>query len=223
MAEGTRLLSGRWSKASRGFESRPLRKVSENIGAMIPRRLETFACAATLTVTSCGGAPAAAPPAARNGAPQPQPAPASSASGGLGLRGDSIGSPIDPSKVKGRLPPEVIQKIVRENFDGMKRCYEEGLGRDPALKGKIITKFVIERDGTVSTAADIHDAPPTEPPSVPAEMSKEFDGRRQAEEPRFPDPKVTACVVSRFKALKFPQPQGGIVTVVYPIIFQPGD
>lgn len=188
---------------------------------MIPYRLKTLACVAALTVTSCGGAAGTATHASAN--VEPQPGSVSSGGGGLGLRGDSVGSAIDPSKVKGRLPPEVIRNVVRDNFDGMKRCYEEGLGRDPALKGKIITKFVIERDGTVSTAAEIHDAPPTELPNLPANVAADafLQRQHQAEEPRFPDPMVTACVVSKFKALKFPQPQGGIVTVVYPIIFQP--
>jgi hypothetical protein len=41
--------------------------------------------------------------------------------------------------------------------------------------------------------------------------------------PRFPDPQVSACVVSKFAELKFPPPQGGgSVTVVYPINFSVG-
>jgi hypothetical protein len=173
---------------------------------MISRRLKTLAWAAALAVTSCRAAPAAAP----------------AATAGPGLQGDRSARAIDPSKVKGRLAPEIIQRIVRDNFAGMRTCYEEGLRRDPTLKGKISTKFVIGLDGTVSSAADVHDAPPSERPDLP-EALRDVDGRRQREEPRFPDPEVTACVVARFKALKFPQPQGGIVTVVYPVIFQPGE
>lgn len=37
MAEGTRLLSGRRSKADRGFESRPLRKVVTNVRPDVDR------------------------------------------------------------------------------------------------------------------------------------------------------------------------------------------
>ncbi len=173
---------------------------------MISRRLKTLACAAALAVTSCRAAPATAP----------------AATAGPGLQGDRSARAIDPSKVKGRLAPEIIQRIVRDNFAGMRTCYEEGLRRDPTLKGKISTKFVIGLDGTVSSAADVHDAPPSERPDLP-EALRDVDGRRQREEPRFPDPEVTACVVARFKALRFPQPQGGIVTVVYPVIFQPGE
>ena len=34
---------------------------------------------------------------------------------------------------------------------------------------------------------------------------------------------VVSCVVRGFGNLSFPQPEGGIVTVVYPIIFNPGE
>ena len=37
-----------------------------------------------------------------------------------------------------------------------------------------------------------------------------------------PDAQVTSCVVRAFYGLSFPQPEGGIVTVVYPIMFAPG-
>jgi hypothetical protein len=33
------------------------------------------------------------------------------------------------------------------------------------------------------------------------------------------DPAVSACVVRAFYGLSFPQPEGGIVTVTYPIRF----
>jgi hypothetical protein len=38
-----------------------------------------------------------------------------------------------------------------------------------------------------------------------------------------PDPDVIACIVKGFADLSFPKPEGGIVTVVYPIAFAPGD
>jgi hypothetical protein len=37
-----------------------------------------------------------------------------------------------------------------------------------------------------------------------------------------PDSGVVSCVVSAFYGLSFPQPEGGIVTVVYPIMLSPG-
>lgn len=38
-----------------------------------------------------------------------------------------------------------------------------------------------------------------------------------------PDLGVIGCVVSGFLTIVFPRPEGGIVTVVYPMIFAPGE
>lgn len=180
--------------------------------------LLTLLLGAPLALLACGNAeprPTKLPDVIRS-----QPVP--EGSGGLGLKGsmfgDSIGSAnygkFNLSNVRGRLPPPVIQRIVRENFAGMRACYEAGLAKTPTLKGKITTRFVIERDGSVSSAQDMHDVPVEAPDPLKANVF----GRS---EPRFPDAEVVACVVSKFAALKFPEPQGGIVTVVYPIVFSP--
>ncbi len=99
--------------------------------------------------------------------------------------------------VNGRLPPEVIQRIVRQNFGRFRLCYENGLRNNPSLTGRVAVKFVIGRDGSVQTAQD---------------------GGSD-----LPDTAVVSCVVRGFGNLSFPQPEGGIVTVVYPITFTPGD
>lgn len=101
------------------------------------------------------------------------------------------------TQVNGRLPPEVIQRIVRQNFGRFRLCYENGLRNNPTLSGRVAVKFVIDRSGAVSTAQD---------------------GGSE-----LPDQGVISCVVRGFGNLSFPQPEGGIVTVVYPIIFNPGD
>jgi hypothetical protein len=101
------------------------------------------------------------------------------------------------TQVNGRLPPEVIQRIVRQNFGRFRLCYENGLRTNPNLSGRVGVKFVIDRSGSVSTASD---------------------GGSD-----LPDQAVVSCVVRGFGNLSFPQPEGGIVTVVYPIIFNPGD
>ncbi len=99
--------------------------------------------------------------------------------------------------VNGRLPPEVIQRIVRQNFGRFRLCYENGLKSNPSLTGRVSVKFVIGREGDVQTAQD---------------------GGSE-----LPDQTVVGCVVRGFQNLSFPKPEGGIVTVVYPIIFSPGD
>lgn len=98
--------------------------------------------------------------------------------------------------VSGRLPPEVIQRIVRQNYGRFRMCYEHGLARNPNLEGRVQVRFVISREGTVANA--------------------------QNGGSDLPDSEVTSCVISAYYGLSFPQPEGGIVTVTYPIMFQPG-
>jgi hypothetical protein len=100
------------------------------------------------------------------------------------------------TSVSGRLPPEVIQRIVRQNYGRFRMCYEEGLARNPNLEGRVSVRFVIGRDGSVSNVAN---------------------GGSD-----LPDNGVVQCVVRAYYGLSFPQPEGGIVTVVYPIMFAPG-
>src|SRR4029079_5117588 len=54
------------------------------------------------------------------------------------------------TQVSGRLPPEVIQRIVRQNFGRFRLCYENGLRNHPNLQGRVSVRFVIGRDGAVS-------------------------------------------------------------------------
>ena len=54
------------------------------------------------------------------------------------------------TQVSGRLPPEVIQRIVRQNFGRFRLCYENGLRNNPNLQGRVSVRFVIGRDGAVS-------------------------------------------------------------------------
>jgi hypothetical protein len=103
---------------------------------------------------------------------------------------------VGATAISGRLPPVVIQRIVRKNFDKFRGCYEAGLGRNADLTGRISARFVIGRDGKVSKVADA--------------------GSDIA------DVDVKSCVLQAFEALEFPPPLNGIVTVVYPILFAPG-
>ncbi len=98
--------------------------------------------------------------------------------------------------LSGRLPPEIIQRIVRQNFGRFRLCYENGLRSSPNLSGRVAVRFVIGRDGAVSNV-----------------------GNGGSD---LPDGNVVSCVVRAFYGLSFPQPDGGIVTVTYPIIFTPG-
>jgi hypothetical protein len=99
------------------------------------------------------------------------------------------------TSVSGRLPPEVIQRIVRQNFGRFRLCYENGLRNNPNLQGRVSVQFIIGRDGRVSNVGGGGD---------------------------LPDGGVISCVTRAFYGLTFPQPEGGIVQVTYPIIFTPG-
>ena len=101
------------------------------------------------------------------------------------------------TEVNGHIPAEVIQRIVRQNFGRFRNCYDNGLRTNPTLTGRVVSKFVIDRTGAVSVAQD---------------------GGSD-----LPDRGVVSCVVRSFSSLSFPQPDGGIVTVNYPILFTPGD
>ena len=101
------------------------------------------------------------------------------------------------TEVTGRLPPEVIQRIVRQNFGRYRLCYENALRAKPDLAGTVRVKLVIERDGSVRDAKD--------------------------DKSDVKDAGLIACVVKGFANLSFPQPESGIVTVVYPIVFFPPD
>jgi outer membrane biosynthesis protein TonB len=97
------------------------------------------------------------------------------------------------TSVNGRLPPEVILRIVRQNFGRFRLCYENALKKKPKLSGRVATKFVIDRDGSVKMSQD--------------------NGSD------LPDAQAVACIVASFGQISFPQPEGGIVTVVYPLVF----
>jgi Ca-activated chloride channel family protein len=98
--------------------------------------------------------------------------------------------------VSGRLPPEVIQRIVRQNFGRFRMCYEQGLTRNPNLVGRVTAGFVINGEGTVSNVRNVGSD--------------------------LPDSGVVSCVLSAFYGLSFPAPESGTVTVTYPILFGEG-
>lgn len=97
--------------------------------------------------------------------------------------------------LNGSLPPEVIQRIVRQSFGRFRGCYEDGLRTNPTLEGRVTARFVIARDGSVATV--------------------------QSGGSDLPDSRVVACVLRTYSSLSFPPPKEGIVTVTYPLSFTP--
>jgi hypothetical protein len=121
---------------------------------------------------------------------------AAGAGEGKGKKGKGTGA-LAPSRVAyGRLPAEVIQRIVRQNFGRFRLCLEQSPNFWWGISNRITVRFVIDRNGDVSSAfvtqTDIWDR------------------------------KVTGCVARGFHTLHFPPPEGGVVVVSYPIMFSPG-
>jgi hypothetical protein len=102
----------------------------------------------------------------------------------------------DPgARIDGRLPPAAIQQIVRSHYGAFRSCYESALAKDPRMEGRLTVRFVIDAEGRVTN------------PGIP--------------ENSLPDCDAVRCVRDHFRPLTFPKPEGGIVTVLYPIRFAP--
>jgi hypothetical protein len=100
--------------------------------------------------------------------------------------------------VNGSIPPEVVQRIVRQNFGRFRLCYEGGLRQNPGLAGRVSVAFMIDKNGTVATALSDHNTD-------------------------MPDAQVVSCVVRGFANLQFPEPKNGMVKVIYPLVLSPGE
>ena len=97
--------------------------------------------------------------------------------------------------VNGRLMPELVQWVVRQNFGRLRTCYEAGLQRDPGLEGRVSVQFVIDREGAVTMATPV------------------------SADTTLPDREVVRCITKAYESMSFPKPEGGIVNVVYPVVF----
>jgi len=97
----------------------------------------------------------------------------------------------------GRLPPTEIQKVVRQNFGRLKLCYTTSLRNNPSSGGRVEPEFVIDMDGTIATI--------------------------RMQSTTVADPDMNECILRGMSSIRFPAPEGGYVTVVYPLIFSPGD
>jgi hypothetical protein len=97
--------------------------------------------------------------------------------------------------VSGRLSTDVVQRIIRQNLGRFRMCYDQARARAPKLEGRVTLRFVIGRDGSVTNVSD---------------------GGSDVNDASF-----VVCVKAAYSGLSFPQPEGGIVTVVSPLLFRP--
>ncbi len=114
--------------------------------------------------------------------------------------GDGAGGPsqvrVGAMQVSGGLPPEIIQRVVRQQFGRFRLCYERARQQDPHLTGRVAARLVVAPDGSVTSVSN---------------------GGSD-----LPSPAAVACVLQAFERLSFPAPEGGGVQVVVPLFFTPG-
>lgn len=96
--------------------------------------------------------------------------------------------------MSGRLPPEIIRKIVRNHHGYIRKCYGARARAPAGLAGEGGSSSPIARDG----------------------LERRGDGQSA------PDCKAAHCIRDVFKTLRFPKPEGGEVTVQYPIVLGAG-
>ena len=99
--------------------------------------------------------------------------------------------------ILGALDKSLIDAVIKRNMSQLRYCYQRELTKNPALAGRIQVKFVIAKDGSVSSAV--------------------------TKSTTMNNPAVESCLNGRFLRFQFPEPKGGgIVIVTYPFVFSPG-
>jgi hypothetical protein len=106
----------------------------------------------------------------------------------------------------GRIEASEVLRVLNEASPKFAACHQEGLKRDPTLRGKVVLRLTIDPNGRVSSADRVTSKPGAGSPDAVTTM---------------PDPKVVSCVVEAARGLSFPKPQGGRVTFLYPLTFTP--
>ncbi len=107
-----------------------------------------------------------------------------------------VGSVASEPIILGALDKDIIARIIGDNVESIRDCYQNFLKASPNLAGKLVVKFVIAKDGTVSSAV--------------------------TKSSTLGSPEVEACINHAVMGFVFPEPRGGgIVIVSYPFLFSP--
>lgn len=89
----------------------------------------------------------------------------------------------------------MVIRIIQQRQAEYQKCYTDALSWNPELKGRLLIRFTVESDGSVSHADE---------QSSPGE--------------KFPDEVMARCVADEFLLLRFPTGPGAF-HVTYPMIF----
>jgi hypothetical protein len=113
---------------------------------------------------------------------------------GFGPRVKRVPEPrLGVAQVQGGLDKDLIRRVVRAHINEIRYCYNQGLARDPNLKGRVAVQFQIGATGKVPTA-----------------VVSESDVK---------DSNVGSCIASAVRRWQFPKPAGGgNVIVTYPFV-----
>ena len=118
--------------------------------------------------------------------------------GGGGARPNVPHVVFGPPAVRGGLSADIVQRIIRFQKGRFRLCYDQGLRRNPNLRGTASVRFTIGPDGAVASVAD---------------AGSQLD-----------DAAVLGCVTNGFRGFSFPRPtDGGVAFVTQAIAFAPGD
>ncbi len=90
---------------------------------------------------------------------------------------------------------ETIRDVVHEHRAQIKKCYESSAAGRKSLGGKVVVRFVISDEGTVSEAA--------------------------VKEATLDDKGLETCVVAAVKTWRFPKPKHGPAAINFPFRFGP--
>ncbi|MEM6958153.1 MAG: AgmX/PglI C-terminal domain-containing protein, partial [Myxococcota bacterium] len=118
--------------------------------------------------------------------------------GGIGARGRQTmeirvavmrGRP----RVNGYLSAEQINRVVRANSAAVRYCYQNEVQRQPNLRGRVTVAWRISLAGRVTTSRIARST--------------------------LNNARVEGCIARQVRNWRFPQPDGGEVSVEYPFIF----
>lgn len=99
--------------------------------------------------------------------------------------------------IMGALAREVVERVIRENRNQIRYCYEVELQRQQNLAGRVVVTWVIAASGRVA--------------------------RVKIKDTSLGSARTEKCIMRRIKTWQFPRPAGGgVVTVNYPFIFRAG-
>jgi hypothetical protein len=100
------------------------------------------------------------------------------------------------SNVLGSCRPDAVRRVVMMRAGAIRACYERQLQIHTGLSGKVSTRWTIDLQGEVQSAA----------------VTASTLGNASVE----------GCLLRALRRMRFPRPEGGPCIVNWPFVFQPG-